>query len=165
MRVTQQVEHRELEIREIEVARIGLAVLEAVHDRTHVLAVVEDNRRTAGLDRRQALVGHDLELHDGLMSRPVELGGLEKPNVVRTPFVSHQAIDVEGRRRRTQSEILRRDDHVEAPARRDQSALALLPLGGIEERAFSDPEVIAGLVARENEPPRGEKAGQVGGRA
>jgi hypothetical protein len=96
------------------------------------------------------------------MGGPVQLGGLEKADIVWTPFVPHQAVDVEGRRRRAQSEILWRDDHVKASTRRDQSALPLLPLGGIEERALADPEILAGLLAGEDEPPLGKKAGQVG---
>jgi hypothetical protein len=125
-------------------------------------AVVKDDRGAPGLDLRQALAGHDLELNDGLMGGPVQLGGLEKADIVWTPFVPHKTVYVEGRRRRPQSKILRRDDHIETPARRDQSALPLLPLGGIEERARADPEILAGLLAREDDPLLGKKAGTVG---
>jgi hypothetical protein len=87
-----------------------------------VLAVVERDEGPPGSYLRELPVGDDLEFHDGLMRGAVQLGSLEKADVVGPTLVMHERIDVPGRRRRTPGQVPRGHHDIE-------------PLAGIEQQA------------------------------
>lgn len=100
LRIAQQIERRERWREYPHRAGIGLVGLDSPLHRRHVLAVVEDDAAPSGPDIRQALGRDDLELHDGLVRRAMQLRRLQQPDIVGLPLVAHQRVDVPGRRRR-----------------------------------------------------------------
>ena len=122
------------------------------------LAEVENDQAAAGADPWQTLRRDDLKLHDGLMRRAVQFGGLEEPYIVSLALPAHERIDVPGRWRRAPGCVVRWDDYIETLPQVQQGLAALQPLGGIEERAVPDAESLLGLLSGEDRPARGEQA-------
>ena len=99
---------------------------------------MEDDQVSARADLRKTLARDDLELHDRLMRRTVQLRGLEEADAVGPALAAHERIDVPGRWRRPPGRMLRWDDDMESLPRAQQRLAALEPLGGIQERTASD---------------------------
>jgi hypothetical protein len=126
-----------------------------------VLAVVERDERPPASYLRQP-VRDDLEFHDRVVRRAMQLGSLEKPNVVGSALVPHEDVDVPGRRRRAPRQVLRRHGDVETLARIEQQATTLKSGGRLEEGSFGEAERGDGLRARAGDATLGLKVHEVG---
>ena len=88
LRIAQQIESRQRGRRDLHRAGIGLALLDPCPHRFHILSEVEGDQVAAGANLWKAFGRDDLKLHDSLMRRPVQLRGLEEPEVVGLALVA-----------------------------------------------------------------------------
>ena len=68
--------------------------------------------------------------------------------------MAHQGVDVPLGRRRSRRGVLGRHDHVEAAPRPDELAAPLQTLGGVEECAPADADLLLRLIRRKDPPAR-----------
>ena len=144
-------------------SRLRFAILDSRRYRRHVLAVGKDDPRPSGLDVGQEFVRNDLKFHDSLMGSAVGRRRRQQPHIIRPLFMAHQGVDVPFRRRRSHGGVLGRHDHVEAAPGPDKLATPLQTLGGIEECAPADADLLPRLVSGKDSPARCKQARSVGG--
>ena len=80
--------------RYLHAAGIRLSIVDAVADRLHILAIMECDPGSSGIDFGQLPIGDDLKFHNGLMRRAVQFRCLEQAYIVGTALMLHEIIDV-----------------------------------------------------------------------
>ena len=163
--ITEEIEKRQLDRRDLHLARIRLAVFDAGGYCRHVFSEVEGDFRAAGLHVPHLAVRDDLELHDCLMRRPVQFGRLQQANIVGPVLVAHQIVDEGGRRRTSEIQMLGRNDDVEAVAQIEKPVALLQFLGCVEERPSIDAKSRLSLFPRKHQATSGKASHKIGAEA
>ena len=73
---------------------IRLAILDPDGDTRYVLAVTEGDPRPSDMKLWHPLVGHHLEFHHRLVTRPVKFRRPEQTDIVRTTLMPHQVVEI-----------------------------------------------------------------------
>ena len=151
--IAKEIKRRQLGRRHLHGAGVRLALNNTIANHLQVLAEMESDPGSACPDLRQLPVRHDLEFHDCMMCRAVQLRSLEQADIIGPTPMAHERVNIPRRRRRLPGQVLRRHHHVESLSGIEQHLPLLKSCGRLEEGRLREAERRDRISAREGYPP------------